>query len=40
MSVFSLCMSKDNKDKISEADRTKIETAVNEVKEALKGKQE
>src|SRR5579872_3746806 len=30
-------MLKDNKDKISEADNTKIETAVNEVKEALKG---
>src|SRR6202795_4844488 len=30
-------MLKDNKDKISETDRTKIETAVNEVKEALKG---
>ena len=30
-------MLKDNKDKISEADRTKLEAAVNEVKEALKG---
>jgi molecular chaperone DnaK len=30
-------MLKDNKDKISEGDRTKIETALNEVKEALKG---
>jgi molecular chaperone DnaK len=30
-------MLKDNKDKISEGDRTKIESAVNEVKEALKG---
>jgi molecular chaperone DnaK len=30
-------MLKDNKDKISEADRTKIEGALNEVKEALKG---
>ena len=30
-------MLKDNKDKISEADSGKIETAVNEVKEALKG---
>ena len=30
-------MLKDNQDKISEADKGKIETAVNEVKEALKG---
>ncbi len=30
-------MLKDNSDKISDADKTKIETAVNEVKEALKG---
>ncbi len=30
-------MLKDNKDKISEGDRGKIESAVNEVKEALKG---
>jgi len=30
-------MLKDNQDKISEADRAKIDTAVNEVKEALKG---
>jgi molecular chaperone DnaK len=30
-------MLKDNQDKISEADRTKIESAVNVVKEALKG---
>jgi molecular chaperone DnaK len=30
-------MLKDNKDKISEGDRTKIEGALNEVKEALKG---
>src|SRR5438046_6639110 len=28
---------KDNADKISGADKTKIETAVNEVKEAIKG---
>jgi len=30
-------MLKDNKDKISEADRTKVEGAINDVKEALKG---
>jgi molecular chaperone DnaK len=30
-------MLKDNKDKISDADRSKIEAAVNDVKEALKG---
>ncbi len=30
-------MLKDNKDKISDADRSKMESAVNEVKEALKG---
>ncbi len=30
-------MLKDNKDKISETDKSKIETAANEVKEALKG---